>query len=146
MNDDSISAEVVDAALALHKRVGPGLLETVYEALLAAALSNRGLEVERQLVLPFRLDGIEFREGLRVDLLVERRIVVELKSVERLLPVHTKQLVTYLRLLELPVGLLVNFGGATLKEGLRRVVNNYIPPVADGTNPPRLVVHLRDFA
>ncbi|MDZ4672816.1 MAG: GxxExxY protein [Gemmatimonadota bacterium] len=146
MEDDETTAEIIDAALAIHRRVGPGLLESVYEALLAAALSSRGIKVERQRILPFTFDGIHFREGLRVDLLVEGRIVVELKSVEQILPVHTKQVLTYLRLLQLPVGLLINFGGATLKEGVRRVVNNYIPPEPEESQPPRLAVRLRGSA
>jgi GxxExxY protein len=126
--------------------VGPGLLETVYEALLARLLEGRGLRVARQCACSFVLDGIPFFEGLRVDLLVEDRVVVELKSVERLMPVHTKQLLTYLRVLNLPVGLLINFGGATLKEGLRRVVNDYSPPPSSPGYPPRLAVRLRGSA
>jgi iron complex transport system substrate-binding protein len=137
---------VVDAALRLHRRVGPGLLETVYEALLARVLERQGLRVARQRTVAFEIDGIHFRDGVRVDLLVEDRIVVELKSVERLVPVHTKQVLTYLRVLNLPVGLLINFGGATLKEGLRRVVNDYSPPISTPTVPPRLSVHLRGSA
>ena len=146
LGDDQITAEILDAALAVHRRMGPGLLESVYETLLAATLTNRGLSVQRQRTLPFTVDGVHFREGLRVDLLVEKRVVVELKPVEQLLPVHTKQVLTYLRLLQLPIGLLVNFGGATLKEGVKRVVNNYIPPDPDGGKPPRLAVRLRASA
>lgn len=146
MDDDAITAAVVDAALRLHRRVGPGLLETVYEALLARVLEGEGLRVARQKTVGFEIDGIQFRDGVRVDLLVEDRIVVELKSVELLLPVHTKQVLTYLRVLNLPVGLLVNFGSPTLKAGLRRVVNNYSPPVSNPTVPPRLVVRLRGSA
>jgi iron complex transport system substrate-binding protein len=146
MDDDSVTAVVVDAALGIHRRVGPGLLETVYEAMLARVLERWGLRVARQRVFSFELDGILFRDGVRIDLLVEDRIVVELKSVERLLPVHTKQLLTYLRVLKLPVGLLINFGCATLKEGLRRVVNDYSPAGLDLGEPPRLSVHLRGSA
>lgn len=146
MEDDRITAEILDAALAIHRRVGPGLLESVYESLLASALSSQGMKVERQRTLQFTLDGIHFREGLRVDLLVEGRIVVELKSLERVLPLHSKQVLTYLRLLQLPVGLLINFGGATLKEGVKRVVNNYIPPDPGAGPPPRLAVRLRGSA
>lgn len=146
MDEDSITAVVVDAALGIHRRVGPGLLETVYEALLARVLESRGLRVARQKAVAFEIDGIQFNDGVRVDLLVEGRIVVELKSVERLLPVHTKQVLTYLRVLNLPVGLLINFGGATLKEGLRRIVNDYSPPASPPTTPPRLSVYLRGSA
>jgi iron complex transport system substrate-binding protein len=124
---DEITSEVIDAAMALHKRLGPGLLESVYEAILARQLERRGLRVERQKQVAFEFDGMHFADGLRVDLLVEDAVVVELKSVEQTSPVHSKQVLTFLRLLNLPVGLLINFGGATLKEGLQRLVNNYTP-------------------
>jgi iron complex transport system substrate-binding protein len=146
MVDDELTAEIIDAAVAIHRRIGPGLLESVYEAMLSSSLARRGVRAERQRLLTFEEDGVRFREGLRVDLLVEARIVVELKSVEQLQPVHTKQLLTYLRVLELPVGLLLNFGAATLKSGLRRVVNKYIPPAQLSGRSPRLPVHLRDSA
>jgi len=123
LND--ITGEIVDAAVRLHKGLGPGLLESVCESLLARDLLRRGLSVERQTVLPFTFDGMKFERGLRLDLLVEGRVVVEIKSRERLLPVHSKQLLTYLRLLDLRVGLLINFGEPTLKNGLKRIVNNY---------------------
>lgn len=121
---DNITGAVVDAAMKLHIELGPGLLESVYEAVLARALERGGFRVERQKAICFEYDGMFFDEGFRVDLLVEGRVVVELKSVDKIAPVHAKQLLTYLRLLKLPVGLLINFGGATLKEGLSRVVNN----------------------
>ncbi len=124
---DAITGEIVDAALKLHQRVGPGLLESVYEVLLAKELERRGLAVLRQKPVSFEIDGIRFDEGFRVDLLVNDLVVVELKSVEKLAPVHSKQVLTYLRLLHLPVGLLINFGAATLKEGMRRIVNRYEP-------------------
>ena len=121
---DDITGAVVDAAIKVHMGLGPGLLESVYEAVLARALGRRGFFVERQKVIRFEYDGMTFEEGFRTDLLVEGRVIVELKSVEKLAPVHGKRLLTYLRLMNLPVGLLINFGGATLKEGLQRVVNN----------------------
>ncbi len=124
---DAITGNVVDASLTIHRELGPGLLESVYEAILARALERRGLEVERHKSLTFEYDGMTFSEGFRVDLLVEARVVVELKSVEVLAPIHYKQLLTYLRLLRLPVGLLINFGAPTLKAGLHRVVNNLAP-------------------
>ena len=124
---DDITGEIIDAALKLHTRLGPGLLESVYEAVLARDLERRGLAVERQKMVAFEFDGMRFEEGLRLDLLVDGLVVVELKSVERLAPVHAKQVRTYLRLLDLEVGLLVNFGAATLKEGLQRIVNNHVP-------------------
>ncbi len=114
---DEITGEIVDAAIKVHMRLGPGLLESVYEAVLARELERRGLKVERQKRVVFEFDGMQFDEGLRIDLFVEETIVVELKSIETLAPVHPKQVLTYLRLLRLPVGLLLNFGAPTMKEG-----------------------------
>lgn len=125
LNVEEISAEVVDAAFHLHKNLGPGLLESVYEVVLAKALEKRGLKVERQKSIPIEFDGILFDEGFRADLLVEGIFLVELKSVENLIPVHGKQVLTYLRLLKLPLGLLINFGSATFKEGIKRIVNQH---------------------
>jgi len=133
---DHITGSVIDTALQIHKDLGPGLLESVYESVLAKALERRGLRVERQKSITFKYDDMTFDDGFRVDLLVEGWVVVELKSVEILAPVHSKQLLTYLRLLNLPVGLLINFGAATLKEGLHRIVN-HLPPSAS----PRLRVN-----
>ena len=133
---DDITGAVVDAAMKIHMDLGPGLLESVYEAVLARALERRGFQVERQKVIRFEYDGMVFEEGFRTDLLVEAHVVVELKSVEKLAPVHSKQLLTYLRLMKLPVGLLINFGAATLKEGLHRIVNNL-----DSSASPRLRVN-----
>jgi iron complex transport system substrate-binding protein len=133
---DDITGAIVDASMQIHRGLGPGLLESVYEAVLARALERRGLHVARQPIVRFEYDGMVFEEGLRVDLLVESRVVVEVKSVARLAPVHGKQLLTYLRLMHVPVGLLVNFGAATLREGLHRVVND-LPPSAS----PRLRVN-----
>lgn len=140
MNDiDGVTGEVVDAAVRLHRRLGPGLLESVYLTLLAADLERRGLAVQRQVTVGFEYDGLVFDRGLRLDLLVNELVIVEIKSVERLHQVHYRQILTYLRLLRLPVGLLINFGGATLKEGLRRVVNDYQPSASPF--PPRLRVN-----
>jgi iron complex transport system substrate-binding protein len=122
---EDLATEVVDTAFHLHKKLGPGLLESVYEAVLAKTLESRGLFIERQKVIPIEFEGLVFDEGFRADILVERRLVIELKSVETIAPVHLKQLLTYLRLLGLPLGLLINFGAATFKEGIRRVVNNH---------------------
>ena len=133
---DDITGAIVDAALKIHMELGPGLLESVYGVVLARALEKRGFRVERQKVIRFEYDGMVFEEGFRTDLFVEGRVVVELKSVERLSPVHSKQVLTYLRLINLPVGLLINFGAATLKEGLHRIVNN-LPTSAS----PRLRVN-----
>lgn len=127
METNDITATVIDQAVKLHKDLGPGLLESVYEAILEKELQAKGLFVERQKPISFTYDGLEFTDGFRVDLLIEKKVVVELKSTETLAPVHSKQLLTYLKLLNLPVGLLINFGAPTLKEGLRRIVNNYRP-------------------
>lgn len=126
-NIESIAAEIVDASYKLHTGLGPGLLESVYETVLERDLRRRGLRAERQKVVSFDYDGMKFSDVLRVDLLVENSIVIEVKSVERLMPVHPKQVLTYLRLLNLQVGFLINFGAPTLKEGLHRVVNGYVP-------------------
>lgn len=132
---DEITGIIVDEALRLHRGLGPGLFESVYEAVLARALRRRGLVVERQVTIRFEYEGMEFDEGFRADLLVDHRVVVELKSVSQLSPVHTGQLLTYLRLMRLEVGLLLNFGAGTLKEGLRRVVNQ-LPSSASPREPP----------
>ncbi|MCL2310346.1 MAG: GxxExxY protein [Proteobacteria bacterium] len=123
---EEVAAWVIDAALELHRDLGPGLLETVYEALLARILEQRGQLVERQKPVPIQYQGIEIAEGFRLDLLVDQQLIVELKSVESIHPVHQKQLLTYLRLADLPLGLLINFGAPLLKNGLQRVVNKHI--------------------
>jgi iron complex transport system substrate-binding protein len=124
---DEITGIIVDAAIRIHRELGPGLLESVYVTVLARCLARLALTVERHPVVQFEYDGLTFDDGLRLDLLVERRVVVEVKSVEKLAPVHSKQVLTYLRLMDLRVGLLINFGGATLKEGLHRIVNKLDP-------------------
>ncbi|MBX3561794.1 MAG: GxxExxY protein [Sphingomonas sp.] len=137
---DEISGEVLDVALRLHRDLGPGLLESVYEALLAKRLEDAGFVVERQKSISAEFETVRFEAAFRVDVLVEGRLLVEVKSVECLMPVHSKQLLTYLRLLKQPVGLLLNFGGATLKEGVRRIVNDYNPS-ASPLPSPRLRVN-----
>lgn len=117
----------VDSGLRIHKELGPGLLESVYEAVLAASLARGGLIVERQKPIEIEYDGMILGEGFRADILVEGRLIIEIKSVERLAPVHGKQLLTYLKLARQPLGLLMNFGGETFREGLKRVVNNHGP-------------------
>jgi GxxExxY protein len=133
---DHLTGVIVDEAYRLHTRIGPGLLETVYESLLERMLAERGLKVERQKKVSFEIDGVRFQDGFRVDLLVEERVVIELKAIEKLAPVHSRQLLTYLRLMQLPVGLLINFGTAKLNDGLHRIVNRYRPPeMAPGSSP-----------
>jgi iron complex transport system substrate-binding protein len=120
---DEVTGEIVDAAFKLHTALGPGPLESVYEAVLYRDLQRRGFQVERQKIAAFEYDGLRFEDGLRIDPLVDAPVIVEIKSVERSTPAHGKQALTYLRLLNLPVGLLINFGAPTLKEGLQRIVN-----------------------
>jgi GxxExxY protein len=114
---------VMDAAFQIHRELGPGLLEIVYEVILARKLTDMGLVVERQVPVPIKFQGIVFDEGFRADLIVAQRVIIELKSVERLLPVHSKQLLTYLRLTGYRLGLLINFGENLLKDGFKRVAN-----------------------
>ena len=117
-----ISGTIVDAAFHIHSALGPGLLESVYEAVLARELEKRGLQVERQKPVPIVFDGLRFDEGFRADLIVENGVVVELKSVEEIARVHSKQLLTYLRLLDCRLGLLIIFGAPVIKDGIRRIV------------------------
>jgi GxxExxY protein len=133
---DEISGDVLDIALRLHRALGPGLLESVYEALLAIKLEQIGYIVVRQSPVAVEFEGLVFEGAFRADLIVDGRLLVEVKSIERLQPVHGKQLLTYLRLTKQPVGLLINFGGETLKEGVRRIVNDYRPSAS-----PRLRVN-----
>lgn len=132
MDVEKVATIAVDCGLKIHQTLGPGLLETAYEAVFAAALERRGLFVERQKIIPIRFEDLVISDGFRADLIVEHRLLIELKSVERLAPVHGKQVLTYLRFLDLPLGLLMNFGADTFKEGLRRIVNRH----ADVTGSP----------
>lgn len=125
MEVDEISGIVVDECIAIHRELGPGLFENVYEAVLAGRLERRGLMVARQVPVPFEFDGQFFDPAFRLDLLVENRLVLEIKAVERLTQAHIRQLLTYIRLLKQPVGLILNFSHATMKEGIRRVANDY---------------------
>ena len=123
MDENEIAQIVVDAAFKVHITLGPGLLESVYEQVLAFELEQRGLQVERQVPIQISYGSLRFSEGFRADLLVEGRVIVELKSVEAVEPVHKKQLLTYLRLADKRLGLLINFGSALIKDGITRLVN-----------------------
>ena len=116
---------VVDCGYHLHRELGPGLLESAYEALMAEAVRQVGFHVQRQVPVRMSYKGVVIENAFRIDLLVENSLVVELKSIERLAPVHGKQVLTYLRLMELPLGLLINFGQGTFKDGIRRIANDY---------------------
>ena len=117
----SVTDAVIAAAIEVHRELGPGLLESVYEAAMDIELRLRGLKVERQVDVPMIYKGESLGSSFRVDLLVERQLVVELKAVERLAPIHTAQVLTYLRLLKVRTGLLINFNHALLRQGLKRV-------------------------
>jgi iron complex transport system substrate-binding protein len=124
---DAITGSIVDASVHIHRKFGPGLLESLYETVLASDLRQRGLRVARQRLITYSYDGIEIDDAFRADLLVEECVIVEVKSLEHVVPVHSKQLLTYLRLTNLRVGLLLNFGAEVMKDGIDRVVNNYRP-------------------
>jgi iron complex transport system substrate-binding protein len=138
---EAVSGAVIHVAIRLHKELGPGLLESVYERLLAAKLAIMGHSVVAQHLVDIEFEGVCIEGAFRIDLMVDECLLVEVKSVERLLPVHAKQLLTYLRLTKQPAGLLINFGGETLKEGLKRIVNDYRPSA-----PPRLRVNQNDWS
>ena len=123
MTENEIARQVEDAGYRVYTALGPGLLETVYEVALSHELAKRGLKTVRQRPVRIAYDGIEFDEGFRADLIVEDKLIVELKSVEALAPVHFKQLLTYLRLADKRLGLLMNFGQALYREGVKRVIN-----------------------
>ena len=123
VSENSVAHIIVDAAFKVHTTLGPGLLESVYKTVLAYELKKRGLRVETELRVPIVYDELEFDEGFRLDLLVEDLVVIELKSVERTIPVHKKQTLTYVRLTHKRLGLLINFGEALIKNGISRIVN-----------------------
>ena len=130
---DTISGAVLDLSIKMHRDLGPGLLESVYETVLAGKLAKLGYSVDRQRPVDIEFEDMRFEAAFRIDLLVNATLLIEIKSVERLNAAHAKQLLTYLRLTKQPLGLLINFGGATLREGFRRLVNNY-----DRSASPRL--------
>lgn len=124
---NEITGIIVDAGINVHRTLGPGLLESVYEAVMRIELEKRGLKVESQVPIPLIYEDVIFENAFRLDHLVESRVIVEYKSVEIMAPEHSMRLLTYLRLSKIPVGLLINFGALTLKEGLRRIVNGLDP-------------------
>ncbi len=124
-DENEISGDIVDAAIKLHQRLGPGLLESVYEMILAAELTRRGHKVETQVPVSFEYDGLKFDDAFRADMIVDGQIVVELKATEQRNPVFPKQLKTYLVLMNKHLGLLLNFGQAKMVNGIERIVNGY---------------------
>jgi GxxExxY protein len=123
MTEDQLAAHVVEAAFEIHRKLGPGLLESVYEVVLAKRLSDKGIHVDRQVTVSIRFEGMVFQEGFRADLIVGGKLIVELKSLEEVHAVSAKQLLTYLRLMDYRLGLLINFGEKYLRDGIKRVVN-----------------------
>lgn len=124
---DALARTVVDTAFRLHRDLGPGLLESAYEALLAARLMKDGIRVDRQVPVDARFEDIVLPSAFKVDLLVERSIVIELKSVDRMSPAHAKQVLTYLRLGGYPLGFVINFGAPMFRDGVKRLINNSAP-------------------
>lgn len=123
MRENDIGTQILEAAIRVHRALGPGLLESVYETILDRELTNLGLMVERQIAVPIIYEGVVFNEGFRADLIVEKKVLLELKSVERTTPAHKKQVQTYLRLTGIKLGYLLNFGEDVLKSGITRCVN-----------------------
>ena len=119
-----VTAQIIGAAMRIHSKLGPGLFESVYETVLARDLARRGLFVERQKPVTFEFEGMHFDQGFRADLIVERAVVVEVKAVPEIAPIHARQLLTYLRLLDLRLGLVLNFNSLHLRSGIKRVANS----------------------
>jgi len=124
MTENQIAKTIVNACIKIHKALGPGLFESVYENILKTELSREGLRVEAQKAIPVFWEGERLEQGFRADLVIENKVIIEVKSVEYILKVHQKQLLTYLRLTNMKLGLLINFNEALLKDGLQRIVNN----------------------
>lgn len=123
MTENEIAAAVVNAAFKIHTTLGPGLLESVYQTVLRYELQKRGLRVDQQVGLPLHYEGVKLELGFRADLIINEKVIIEIKSVEALAPVHKRQLLTYLKLTDLRLGLLMNFNVALMKDGIHRVVN-----------------------
>ena len=124
MNENEIGSLIVETAVYLHQKLGPGLLESVYEMILFKLLVQKGLKVQRQVSIPIEYEGEYFDEGFRADLFVEGKVIIELKSVEKIAPVHKKQLLTYLKFTNTKLGYILNFGTELMKDGIKRIVND----------------------
>ncbi len=122
---ERLASAVIDCGLKVHIDLGPGLMESVYEAVLENRLAKQGLSIERQKAVGIHVDGLTLPDAFRADLLVEGKLLLELKSIERLGTIHNMQMLTYLRLMNLPLGLLLNFGGESFKQGIKRIINNH---------------------
>ena len=123
MTENEIATQIVDAAYKIHTRLGPGLFESAYETVLAYELESRGLQVARQQAIPVVYESVHLQEGFRADIIVENKVIIEIKSLETLHPVHKKQLITYLTLANIRLGLLINFGEVLIKDGIKRIAN-----------------------
>lgn len=122
---EALARTVVDCGYHLHREIGPGLLESVYQAMMIASIRERGLQVASEVSVPIRYKGVVIDKAFKADLIIENKLLIELKSTERTSSVHAKQVLTYLRLLQMPLGLLMNFGQSTFKDGLQRIVNDH---------------------
>jgi GxxExxY protein len=123
MTENELAKIIVDTAFQLHQKLGPGLLESAYEAIMFHELATQGLHLERQVAIPLVWNGTVIDESYRADFIVERKVLIELKSVEKLIPVHKKQVITYLKVSGIKLGLLINFGAALIRDGIERIVN-----------------------
>ena len=137
MTENKIATIIVDACFKIHTTLGPGLLESVYEAVLLYELEKRGLSVTKQQAIPVYYEDIQFEKGFQADLIVEDKVIIELKSIEKVMPVHKKQLLTYLRLSDRKLGLLVNFGENLIKNGISRVINGKLQDNQSHKEPQR---------
>ena len=126
MKENEIGTMVVNTAIELHRKLGPGLLENVYEVIFMKSLVKKGLSVQRQVSFPIEFEGERFDVGFRVDLLIEGKVIIELKSVEKIIPVHKKQLLTYLKLSNIKIGYIINFGAEIMKDGIVRIINGIL--------------------
>lgn len=126
MNENEIGTIIIETAITIHKGLGPGLLESVYETILAKKLTDKGLNVNRQVAIPIKFEGIQFDEGFRANIIANDKVVIEIKSVEKLINVHKKQLLTYLKLSNLKLGYLINFNEELLKNGISRIINGIV--------------------
>jgi len=126
MHENDLATKIIGASIEVHKKLGPGLLESTYETCLVHELRLINLDVKQQIALPVIYKGVKLNAGYRIDLLVENKVIIEIKSVEALANIHTAQLLTYLKLKDLKLGLLINFNEVLLKNGLKRVLNGYL--------------------
>lgn len=142
MNENEIGKIVVDAAVLVHQELGPGLLESVYEIILLDELKKRGLSAERQVSVPIEFRGIKFVEGFRADIVIEEKVLLEIKSVEKLNSAHKKQALTYIKLMDIRLGYVLNFGEGLMRKGIKRIVNN-LPEDEKNSNPVSTSQYIR---